>query len=128
VQHFTITFGQTIPKPFCNAGNEYVRVDGPIYLRQTVDFSASGKMTTKTFIDGELAVRSVNTVTGAVGQPARARVQDHYRTQYSDQAFSVFSKRHQLLLTPGSAPQQLHEQLTVGSTGRPQFQSDESCN
>jgi hypothetical protein len=126
-QDFVINFGQIIPKPFCNAGNQYLRVDGPVHFRQTVNVSASGVMTSQTFVQGELAVRSVNPATGAVGEPAQARVRDHYQTMNRDGASSVFSTRQQLLHVPNSGPQQLHEQLQVGTRGHEMFRSDEKC-
>jgi hypothetical protein len=127
-QDLVITFGQTIPKPFCNAGGEFLRVDGPVRLRQTVEVSGSGVITSQTFAEGELVARTVNPSTGQIGQPIPARVRDHYTTMVGDGVSSVHSTRKQSLLHPGGAPEQLHEQLRVGPHGGTNYRSTERCN
>jgi hypothetical protein len=123
-QSLELQFGQTIPKPFCAAG-DFVRVDGPIHLHHRVEVSASGVLTSETSIEGELMVRALG-ATG-LGEPNRARVHDHYQTHINGKHFGVFSMRKQQLSLPARPPQQLHRQLQVGSNGPARFREDEKC-
>jgi hypothetical protein len=126
-QDFVLIFGQTIPKPFCNAGGKYLRVDGPVRLRQTVEVSESGTVSSQTFAEGDLVTRTVNPSTGAIGEQIPAHVRDHYTTMVGDGVTSVHSMRKQRLIDP-NAPEQLHEQLRVGPRGGTNYRRTERCN
>jgi len=127
-QEFELTFGQFIPKPFCNSGNDYVRVDGPVRLRQRVHVSSSGVLSSQTFVEGELSVRSFNPVTGAVGAPFPAKVAEHYRTLATGANWTVSSTRDQRLATAGGTFEVLAQSLKLGAHGRPAYKSSESCS
>jgi hypothetical protein len=127
-QDISVPFAQSIPKPFCNAGNEWVRVDGTVRLSQRVAVSAAGVLTSQTVAEGDLEVRSIDPTTGALGPAVPARVRDHYHTSAHDHSWRVESARKQQL-TPVEGPiQQLIQQLTVGSTGGNRFRLDERCD
>jgi hypothetical protein len=60
-QNITIQFDQVIPKPFCNGDEyQYVYVQGPIYLDQTVRFSDKGRYSSKFTARGTLAITPVD--------------------------------------------------------------------
>lgn len=125
-QTLQIVYGQVVPKPFCNSGGEFIRVDGGVTLQQDVRVSPSGVLTSQTIAEGELLVRSVDLSTGAMGIPAPARVRDHYSSQLSRSSHGIRSTRHQQLST-GGRPQQLREELHVGPGGPAWFRSEEKC-
>lgn len=126
-QAFTIPFGQTIPKPFCTGGNEFLRVDGPVALSLDVDVSGDGVLTSEALATGTLTARTVDPVTGAVGAPVPAEVRDHYTARVHDESLAVASSRHQKLLWPDRPPEALFQQLEVGPDGLNRFRSDERC-
>jgi hypothetical protein len=121
-----IMFGQVVPKPYCNPAGAFIRVDGPITLRQDVTVTPGGILSSQTMANGDLIVRTFDLSTGALGPPAQARVRDHYRTQLNRSTHSVLSSRHQQLSTDG-APQQLLEDMRVGPAGPATFRSTEKC-
>jgi hypothetical protein len=125
-QALEITWGQTVPKPFCNSGLEFIRVDGPLSIRQEVRVSAGGALTRQTTFDGEFLVRAVNPFTGAMGDPFEAQVFDHAQAQMNDAAHSLHRNGHQKLAT-GSAPQMLTQSMRVGHGGPTQYRSSEKC-
>lgn len=126
-QAFTVVFAQTIPKPFCTDGGEFVRVDGAVEFTLDVDVSDDGVLTGETLAAGELVARAVNPVTGEVGDPIPVRVRDHYTARAQDEASAVSSSRHQQLLLPDAPPEELFQQLQVGPHGLNRFRSDERC-
>jgi hypothetical protein len=126
-QDFVVPFGQIIPKPFCDAGGELLRVDGPVRLRQEVRVTASGVLTSQTFADGELVVRSVDPITGAIGAPQPATVRDHYHTHAGGGTASVFSTREQTVRTGPASEQALEQHLQVGPRGQTRYRSEARC-
>ena len=126
-QTFDLEFGQVVPKPFCAEPGELVRVDGPIRLTQEVRVSAAGVLSSQTFAEGELQVRSFDPATGATGDPVSALIRDHYRTQVGDALTMAQSLRHQVLEPDGAPAQQLQVMLRVGSDGEPMARAREIC-
>jgi hypothetical protein len=126
-QDIVIHFAQTIPKPFCNGGGDFVRVDGPVRLRQRVDVSRSGVLTSQRFADGDLVVRSVDPTTGQLGAPVEAHVREHYGATLGDHVASVRSMRSQQLLVANGPPQRFLEQLQVGPNGLTRYLRSERC-
>jgi hypothetical protein len=126
-QEFVISFGQFIPKPFCNSGNEWLRVDGPVRLRQQVDISDTGELTSQTFVDGELVVRSFNPLTNEIGEAFPATVRDHYRALVGGNNWTLLSTREQRLATTAGWFQTLRQRLQLGEHGGVGYNSDESC-
>jgi hypothetical protein len=126
-QEIVIHFAQTIPKPFCNGGGDFVRVDGPVRLTQRVEVSRSGVLTSQRFAEGDLVVRSVNPTTGETGAPVEAHVREHYGATVGDHVASVRSTRSQQLLVADGPPQRFLEQLQVGPNGLTRYLRSERC-
>jgi hypothetical protein len=126
-QDFVLTFGQFIPKPFCDSGTDLVRVDGPIRLHHQVSVSGSGGLTSETYIEGELVVRSFNPNNGQVGAAFDATVRDVYATHVTGNNWTVQSARDQQLATAGGFVETLTQRLKVGEHGRPAYDSQQSC-
>lgn len=126
-ESFTIQFGQVIPKPFCAAAGELVRVDGPVSLQQDVVVSASGELIARTTIEGELQVRAFDPTTGALGIAQTAQVRDHYVAHLGSHVNTVMSTRRQSLYPAAGPPQTLRESLRVGEQGADRFSHEEKC-
>jgi hypothetical protein len=123
-----ISFGQIIPKPFCNAGHEFVLVVGPVRLRQQVVVTPSGKYSNEFHADGELSVTPVNPFTReAIGPTARARVGNLYKGQVTDHVHSASGSARQMLMREGMPNQHLKVDLQVGPHGLTRFSLDEHC-
>jgi hypothetical protein len=127
-QEFEIPFNQTIPKPFCNPGDAFVRAVGPVAFSQEVRVSASGNLQRQWTARGALDVTSVNPFTGApIGPTERADVVDRGNVHTNRQVRQVdYSRRQQLNTTAGS-PQRLTVDLKVGPNGLTRFRRDERC-
>jgi hypothetical protein len=125
-QALEITWGQTVPKPFCNSGLDFIRVDGPLSIRQQVRVSAGGTLTRQTTFEGQFVVRAVNPFTGAIGAPFDARVFDHAQAQMNDATHSLHRNGHQKLMTE-LAPQMVTQSMRVGHGGPTQYRSSEKC-
>lgn len=63
-QTIVLPFDQIIPKPFCDAGNEYLYVQGPVNLSMTTRMSRGGTYTMTFVAEGELTVVQINPMTG----------------------------------------------------------------
>lgn len=124
-QQIDITFGQVIPKPFCNSTGIFIRVDGPVTLRQDVRVSG-GTLTSRTFAEADLTIRPIDPGTGQPGDPMPGVVRDHTTVQASDHSSIVHNTRRQQL-HDGRAPQQLFQELRVGSGGPAAYRSEERC-
>jgi hypothetical protein len=113
-KELALTFGQVIPKPFCAEPGELIRVDGPVRLTQEVSIDATGGLTSQTVVDGTLQIRTYDAATQALGEPMPAEIRDHYHTLMEDETDFAKSSRHQILVRPSGANQQLQAQLRVG--------------
>lgn len=127
-ESFTLQFAQYIPKPFCAEAGELVRVDGPLYFQQEVRVSASGGISNRTRVEGELEVRTFDPATGALGPVERAEVSERYLTMVAAERSSVLATRSQRIFPEGVAPEKLMEVLQVSSGGPNKFRHDEQCN
>lgn len=66
-QAFTLQFDQKIPRPVCASGPyDYVKVVGPIDLRQQIVYTPSGNLVSQFHAEGKLAVTPVNPLTDEV--------------------------------------------------------------
>lgn len=128
-QAFTIQFNQVIPKPFCNAGNEWVLVQGPVEVTMDVRVSGSGSFSSQTFARGELMVTPFDPVNRVPLGPARqAWVREQYHSEVTDHVRFVDNARHQQLDTPDGSPEQLKAGLRVGPNGLTRYSNDETCS
>jgi hypothetical protein len=84
----TITFNQVIPKPFCSSGPfDYLLVQGPVELRNTVVLSAGGALVSTFQAVGHLDVTPVNPLADPpepLGETYRALVVEHHQVLLND--------------------------------------------
>jgi hypothetical protein len=127
-QAFTIQFNQVIPKPFCNTGNDWVLVQGPIEVTMEVGVSGSGNFSSFTFASGELMVTPFDPVNRVpLGAPRHARVREQYHSEVTDHARFVDNARHQQIETSDGPAEQLKAGLRVGPNGLTRYSSNEKC-
>ena len=127
-QTVDIPFAQVIPKPFCAAAGELVRVDGPLRLTQEVAVSPDGVLSSQTFAEGTLRIRTFDPSTGTLGPEMHAEIRDHYHTRIGDDGDLAQSARHQLLVPGGGSTEQLQAQLLIGSDSPPIARVSEICD
>jgi hypothetical protein len=104
VQQLTITYGQVIPKPFCNTGADYVYVQGPVDLAQVVTITPELKYQFSFRAQGTLSVTPINPLTGEpIGPPLQANVSERHWGSFIPGDFAVTSMKTQRIL-PADAP------------------------
>jgi hypothetical protein len=112
---FVHTFGQTIPKPFCSTGPlDYLRVDGPIDMKHTVEVDDDGGYTAAFKAKGTLSATPVNPLTGQPTGPAiEARIRERHHSSLSEQRATARHVVSQLLF--GDLEQSLFSVLQLGA-------------
>jgi hypothetical protein len=130
-QDMVINYDQVIPKPFCASGPEdYVYVQGPVELTQTVRLTPGGHFTMVFHAQGQLTVVPVNPLTGEpIAEPMTARVFEYHSGSLSDRNATNASLLFQRLLPP-SDPNAgwLFKRLHVTDHGRNGFQELTRCS
>ena len=130
-REFVITFNQIIPKPFCSTGPfDYLLVQGPITVEQTVMVTPSGNYMSHYRATGTLDLTPVNPLTRQpVGETYSARVKDIYRNLITDHVTLTSELQLQALMPP-SAPfsGSLHASLHVGPGGSDVTTVEVRCN
>jgi len=125
-----INFDQVIPKPFCSSGpDDYVYVQGPVSLSQTVRLTRRGIFTMNFHADGELSVTPVDPLTGEqIGETLTARIKQHHASIVTNRSSSASSVVFQQL-TPLSAPGAgwLFTRLRVNTPGCDGYQAIVRC-
>lgn len=94
-------------------------------MSQAVRVSASGVLESKTLFKGTLTVRSFNPLTGALGEPIPAKVEDEYEAEMETNKHLTTSKGKQRL--EGTTTQEFSMRLKVGSGGKTLFRAKEVC-
>ena len=131
-QSLSLTYGQTIPRPFCSDGPlDWVHVAGPIELRKRVSVTGSGRLVSQYHASGRLTVTPLD-VTGErpvpAGESYEAQIQDDHETAADATSHMVrgLSLRAEL---PPSAPGRgkLTVKLRIGPNGLAAFDRDERC-
>jgi hypothetical protein len=116
-REFVITFNQIIPKPFCASGPfDYILVQGPINVRQTVQVTASGNYMSRYHASGSLSLTPVNPLTREViGETYRAQVNDIYKNVITDNVTLTSNLQLQVMI-PSTGPFRgfLHANMHVG--------------
>jgi hypothetical protein len=98
VQDFVIEFGQTIPKPFCASGPaDYLNVQGPVHLKQTVRLLPNGIYSVSFRARGELYATPINGLTGEVGETMTAFVRERHAVLDNGNYNSAWSALNQML-------------------------------
>jgi len=127
---FVLYYGQVIPKPFCSSGpDDYVYVQGPVHLSQTVHLTRRGVFTMNFHAQGELTVTPVNPLTGEpIGETLTARVLQRHASTMTDRTSSAASMVFQKL-KPSEAPGAgwLFVRLRVNTPGRDGYQAIVRC-
>jgi len=130
-QDFTLTYDQVIPKPFCQNGfDNYVYVQGPVHLHQTVNVHASGLYDFEFRASGELSVLPINPMTQEpTGSALTAHVRERHAGQQGPRLAWLSSLKLQALLpasTLGSGKQ--FTGFMVGINGRNWYRQDTQCH
>jgi hypothetical protein len=127
-QELVIEFDQMIPKPFCGGPMDYVKVTGPLRLRQDVTVARSGVITRQFHVAGDLTVTPVNPFTQEpVGPPGQGLISGLYKGSVSAHSHATSSLLSQTLLRPGQSSQESQLQLQVGPHGLTRHRLEESC-
>lgn len=129
-QNLTISFDQTVPKPFCSSGPyDYVYVTGDVSLQQTTVLTSAGTFHMTFRAEGLLHVQPVNPLTGEpLGEPMEAVVREHHSSSVSDyQATAASWVFQQLSPTTDPAAGSLFRRLIVGESGITCFREQETC-
>jgi hypothetical protein len=125
-QDVLIEFGQIIPKPFCNRGDEYILVHGPVRLQQRVEQGACGGLTSRMQGAGELRVTPVDPATRQpTGPTSHAEVTDRYTGVMSDDEKSVAMWQHRQVKPGAGAAERETVDMRVGPHGRVHYSRDE---
>ena len=130
VQKFTIEYGQVVPKPFCNSGNEYVYVSGPVELEQITTVSDDFSYSVTFHAGGNLTVTPVNPMTGEpIGSPLQAIVGERHQGEFSGAYFHVAGFKSQSIIPP-TAPGagSLRTGIMIRSNGHNAYQFDTRCS
>ena len=129
-QHMTISFDQTVPKPFCSSGPyDYVYVSGDVSLQQTTILNSAGTFELTFRAEGSLNVQPVNPLTGEpIGEPMTAHVREHHSAQLGDYHANAASWVFQQL-SPVTDPAagSIFRRLIVGESGITYFREQETC-
>jgi len=103
VQDFVINFDQTIPKPFCSSGPaDYLNVQGPVHLKQTVRLLPNGVYSVSFRARGELFATPVNGLTGETGETMMAFVRERHAALNNGNYNSAWSALNQMLGEEGN--------------------------
>jgi hypothetical protein len=129
-QSMTISFDQTVPKPFCSSGPyDYVYVSGDVTLTQTTILTPAGSFEMTFRAEGALQVQPVDPLTGQpIGVPMTASVREHHSAQVSHQATVAASWVYQRL-SPVTDPAAgfIFRRLVVADPGTTCFREMETC-
>jgi len=130
-QDLVIDFNQVIPKPFCSAGSDdYVFVQGPVYLKQTVRMTKWGYYYMDFRAYGELTVTPVNPLTGEpLAEPYTAKVRERHEAMLSNKRCNASSMLFQIL-KPMSLPGSgwIYKRLRIDNYGQNIFLSLDHCS
>jgi len=126
-QSYVATYGQTVPKPFCQSGpDDYVYVEGPVYMTMTTSLTEDGVYHSTFRAEGNLDVTPVSPVPGAT---MTAEVFQHQDTHFSDAtrwASSIMSQH--LLPDNAESAGRLFIHLQVRSDGRSGYRANIRCS
>lgn len=129
LQDFTLQFNQVIPKPFCSAGStDFILVQGPVRLTETVQTTGSGNYRTAFHATGELTVTPIDLLTGGPsGSPYSATVQQEQRSAYSDVGASAFERLLETLVPTQGSTSQLETTIEVTADGKAEAGTNQRC-
>ncbi|MEP0829390.1 MAG: hypothetical protein HRF51_12795 [bacterium] len=129
-QDFVIDFNQTIPKPFCaSSAYDYLYVQGPVHLTQTVEWIESGRYKFRFFAGGTLTAIPVNPLTGEpTGAPMQAEVREMHSGYMVGTRWEALGSKYQKLgLSTEPNSGKLFSRLVVRSSGVNGFLEEVRC-
>ena len=131
-QSLTINFDQVIPKPFCSGDSiEYIYVEGPVDLNQTVRIPHSGNLVSHFRAHGRLDITPVDISTTPptpIGETYRAVVNEHHRGIITNEVTLVSSFQLQVEIPPsGPFRGRLISRLEVGPHGHSSYVLEVEC-
>jgi hypothetical protein len=127
-QEVPIQFNQVIPKPFCNGGNDFVLVQGPVRLQQRVERTPDGTLSSLARGAGQLTVIPFDPATGQpIGPPSRAEIAERYLGVVTDQQNFVTMWQLREALEGPIAGQRLTLDMRVGPQGDVHYARNEHC-
>jgi hypothetical protein len=126
----TVTYDQTVPKPFCADGpGDFLHVSGPVVFETRTEVHANGRYTYQSGYAGELQAQPLDFSTGVpvpVGEPLLARVNGS-QDGFLDPDFGRIASRDRRLVLGGDQPELLFTRLVVPDHGRKIYRSLEHC-
>jgi hypothetical protein len=127
---FTLTYGQLVPKPICNAsGSEYVFLSGPVTFRTAVTVDDTGLLSYGASYSGRLEVTPVDPTTNPptpLGSPYYANVSMEQGGQLDADAASVQQMVKRIGV--GERGAQLYStKLRVATYGTDSYRETEKC-
>lgn len=132
-QEMTINYDIVAPKPFCAGGEfEYVYINGPVDLVQTVQILPNGNITSRFRAHGHLDITPVDPSTTPptpLGDTYRAVVNERHNGVVTDGVTLISSFRMQMELPP-SAPfhGRLVSWLEIGPHGHNNYSLEIECS
>jgi hypothetical protein len=119
-----VYFNQGIPKPFCNAGADYVWVRGPVHFSLRVQTEPSGRFARTQIITGTLDVTPIDPRTGVpIGPTVTAQVSETHRAWLTDEHGQVRWSLGRVIY--GDVTQTLFRDFNAGQQDR--FAEREDC-
>lgn len=91
-QEFTIEFGEWVPKPFCQAPDDFVYVAGPVRVAMTVTLAPDGRLERYMRAQGQLSI------TTPTGSEYGANVTQDQQAWATGTAHWVQTKLHQVMV------------------------------
>ena len=127
-RRFTITYGQVVPKPFCNEPADYVYVEGPVVLEEQAGIHQGSYQSTFR-ASGRLRVTPVNPLTGQPsGAPYFADISEWHASLLGDDRQQAGSRKLQELRDDSSRPlARYSSRIDVDSRGVAQARTVVRC-
>jgi len=129
-QHFTLTYGQVVPRPLCAEGPyDYIQVQGPVTFDAEAEVDASGRYAFKSGYSGRLVAVPVDVTQdppAASGAPFEAHVSEQQHGALDLDASEVASITQRLV--PGAGGSEFeHRFLRVATDGALRSQVETRC-
>jgi len=129
-QDFVLDYDIIAPKPFCaSSPYDYVYIQGPIHLTQTVEWTETGRYKFHFYATGTLTVTPINPQTGEPsGAPMQADVLElHSGYLVGERWEAIGSKYQKLGMSTDPEGGKLFTRLVVRSSGVNGYQEEIRC-
>lgn len=128
-QHITLPYDIIAPKPICNPdGDKYIHIGGLVDLWQVDMLTATGEYSREFRANGQLTVTPVNPLTGEMGEPQQAIVQQEQFAKFWPGMAST-SRRYTQTLVPVANGEGGRASMFLqwGPNGKTTFDASEKC-